>query len=246
MNAIRLLIDPPLPGVENMAVDEALLASAADDGPTTLRLYGWTPATLSLGYFQAYRQRETHAASADCPVVRRASGGGAIVHDCELTYSFAVPSRRDAADDAARWYEVFHRTLIETLATWELHAELCTSPSGLGAAEEPFLCFERRTVGDVLLEGEKVVGSAQRRRHGAVLQHGSVLLGRSPAAPQLPGIRDIGAVELPIEGLVDRWLAVLAERLGAALTPGRLSEQERADAERWRRKYRGRRWTEKR
>ena len=74
-----------------MAVDEALLETAASLGVPTLRFYQWQEPTMSLGYFQEYADRLRHAASAGCPTVRRASGGGAIMHDRELTYSLAVP-----------------------------------------------------------------------------------------------------------------------------------------------------------
>src|SRR5687767_13677741 len=93
MPTLRLLIDPPASGAWNMAVDEALLASAAA-GVATLRFYTWSQPTLSLGYFQHAHQRDAHAASRSCPLVRRASGGGAILHDRELTYSLAVPLRQ--------------------------------------------------------------------------------------------------------------------------------------------------------
>jgi len=88
----RLLIDPPCRGAWNMGVDEALLESAARNGCVTLRFYEWSPATLSLGYFQTTADRQQHAPSRDCATVRRFSGGGAILHDHELTYSLAVPA----------------------------------------------------------------------------------------------------------------------------------------------------------
>ena len=86
----RLILDPPADGLWNMALDEALLELAGESGIPTLRLYRWQPATLSLGYFQPYQDRESHPPSTTCPVVRRSSGGGAILHDRELTYSFTA------------------------------------------------------------------------------------------------------------------------------------------------------------
>jgi lipoate-protein ligase A len=93
MTAIRLLRDDPLPGAENMARDEALLISVgAGDAPPTLRLYRWCEPTISLGYFQKYAEYEALPPPAGrLPVVRRTTGGGAILHDLELTYSFTLP-----------------------------------------------------------------------------------------------------------------------------------------------------------
>ena len=77
-----------------MAVDEAILLSAADRGEATLRLYQWSRPTLSLGYFQKAADRSVHAASLDWEWVRRSTGGGAIMHHHEATYSLAVPSQK--------------------------------------------------------------------------------------------------------------------------------------------------------
>jgi len=88
----RVIFDSAGDGAWNMAVDQALLMSAEQDGMVTLRLYAWAQPTLSLGYFQKHADRQLHTASATCPLVRRRSGGGAILHDQELTYSLAIPS----------------------------------------------------------------------------------------------------------------------------------------------------------
>src|SRR5688500_2618026 len=105
---VRLINDPPAPGAWNMAVDEALLESAAERGIATLRLYRWSEPTLSLGYFQAAGDRIQHPASLGCPMVRRASGGGAIIHDSELTYSLAIPQPDVRAHAATDLYEAVH------------------------------------------------------------------------------------------------------------------------------------------
>ena len=87
---LRVIVDPPADGAWNMAVDEALLLSDERTG-LTIRFYQWEEPTLSLGYFQSLAEREQHPPSVDCPMVRRASGGGAILHDRELTYSMVAP-----------------------------------------------------------------------------------------------------------------------------------------------------------
>jgi len=86
----RLIVDRPAPGAWNMAVDEALLDAAVEQGVAALRFYQWSEPTLSLGYFQRHADRDSHAASHDCTLVRRQSGGGAILHDRELTYSLTL------------------------------------------------------------------------------------------------------------------------------------------------------------
>ena len=230
MKPLRLLIDPPAGGAWNMAVDEALLESAAAEGIATLRFYQWAPATLSLGYFQAAADRRQHAASQDCPLVRRASGGGAILHDCELTYSIALP--QDAArSSATALYERCHESLVEALAQLGASAALYRLPVGCDAtlrqnAAEAFLCFQRRTCGDIVLGNWKIAGSAQRRRRGAVLQHGSILLGRSSFAPELPGIRELFGQAFSADSVIDAWLPRLAARLALAPQRGELGERQ--------------------
>lgn len=230
MTPCRLIVDPPLDGTWNMGFDEALLEQAADAGTATLRFYQWQEPTLSLGYFQAYDERDTHAESRQAAVVRRQSGGGALMHDRELTYSISLPADHPLARQSPQLYDVVHRSLINLLAeegiTALLHRDRGPSASEddsdatidkVPPAEEPFLCFARRTSADVVLPTAvaaelpvKIVGSAQRRRRGAVLQHGSVLLDRSPAAPELAGIKQISGKSITPQWLADHWSNVLA------------------------------------
>jgi lipoate-protein ligase A len=213
-----------------MAVDEALLEAAATKRTTTLRFYRWSEPTLSLGYFQAAADRERHAASRDCPLVRRASGGGAILHDDELTYSMAIPSRGRFGDQAAALYDAFHETLIAALASFGVVATQCSCATG--TSPEPFLCFQRQTCGDVLLGSDKIAGSAQRRSRGALLQHGSVLLARSDHAPELPGINDLASPPLPLaaESLIAAWLPLVSVTLACHFQHQCLSPPERQQA----------------
>jgi len=198
-----------------MAVDEALLDWAAEEGCWAWRFYGWSEPTLSLGYFQSYGDRLAHASSRQCAAVRRLSGGGAILHDAELTYSLVLPAGHHFAVPAGRdvLYQAVHASLVAALAEYRIAAVLCEEPGRLSPREEPFLCFQRRCAGDVLLGGAKIAGSAQRRRRGAVLQHGSVLLRRSPAAPELPGLEELARRAPGLDELAEVWLAKLAERL---------------------------------
>ena len=245
-----LLVDPPAVGSWNMAVDEALLEAAAAEGQATLRFYQWREPTLSLGYFQEYGDRIKHGPSAGCPAVRRASGGGAIMHDRELTYSLAVPDGHPLVADRLRTYRVVHESLIETLAGWGIEAGLYTcymaaadrenagaaSTAGLRCDEQnqpgrqPFLCFQRRALGDVLVGGGKIAGSAQRRCRGAVLQHGSVLLARSEAAPELDGLKERTGKSIFADNLISAWLPRLAEKLAIDHRIACLADEQRSRA----------------
>lgn len=228
MTTCRLIIDPPASGAWNMAVDEMLLQQALANGRPTLRLYQWNPATLSLGYFQRVAERGEHAASQSCPVVRRSSGGGAILHDCELTYSLAIP-----VADARRapfFYGAVHQALIEALAEFNVSAVRAPKCPAVPAFEQPFLCFQRRACEDVLVKDAKIAGSAQRRHRGGLLQHGSVLLATSTFAPELPGLAELSAGRLGADQLASAWLPRLAETLQMAWTEDVLSTAERASA----------------
>lgn len=230
-----------------MAVDETLQLGATTDSPLTLRFYGWTPATLSLGYFQSLTDRQQHAASLACPITRRLSGGGAILHDRELTYSIVVPPGHPWSTDVQMLYDLFHQTLIETLTAWKVSAMQCAEPVIRPAAEEPFLCFARRAVGDVLLDNWKICGSAQRRRQATVLQHGSILLERSPQAPELPGIAEVCGVHISLAQLATAWSDRLQAALKLDFQPDELTTAERTlAAQLSEQKYDFRPWIERR
>lgn len=223
MPTCRLLIDEPGDGAWNMAVDEVLLARAAQEGEWTLRFYGWREATLSLGYFQAAADRDLHPPSRRIPLVRRSSGGGAIVHDREITYSLAAPIGR-SLDASRQLYRRVHQAFVDALANMGIRGSLCQAVSARPRDDEPFLCFQRRGEGDVLLGHAKIVGSAQRRLRGAVLQHGSLLLCPSPAAPELLGVESLAGLELPHKRWTDLLSGAIARGLELRTTLDRLTE----------------------
>jgi lipoate-protein ligase A len=231
-----LLIDPPSPGAWNMAVDELLLADAIELGVPTLRFYQWSEPTLSLGYFQPYADRATHTASQACAVVRRQTGGGAILHDRELTYSLALPAAHRLARRAPDLYRAMHEAFIAAIAscdpTGQSAAQLRVRGHDAAVTDEPFLCFQRQAAGDVVFQRKagtgiapsttgtepgrtpvwKVLGSAQRRHRGALLQHGSLLWNASPAAPELAGLKDLCSLTVEFDELtaaVSKEVAVL-------------------------------------
>lgn len=257
--ACRLILDPPLSGPWNMAADEYLLAWSAETNRCCWRFYRWNEPTLSLGYFQRYEDRFRHEASRHCAVVRRASGGGAILHDGELTYSFVAPAEHPLATQPATLYEAVHRTLIEVLdglgVETRLHgdtapgkmAPVAAGPSPPRSDPQPFLCFQRRSPGDMVAGSTKIVGSAQRRVRGAVLQHGSLLLSRSAAAPELDALDSLVRTPIDEHELVQRWLAKLAPRLGLRWSDEQLTALERRRVEELvASKYGSADWTERR
>lgn len=211
----RVLVDGPHFGAWNMAVDEMLVERAAVEERCHLRIYGWAEPTVSLGYFQQIAQRESHLPSVGCALVRRTSGGGAIVHDREITYALALPQLRGAGEQRDL-YRRAHQAVIDLLARLGVTASLAAPAEPNPPVSSPFLCFQRRTQGDVLINGCKVVGSAQKRCKDAVLQHGSVLLQSSRAAPELAGIEDLSSVRIPPE----EWRSLLLAALLAAFDFG--------------------------
>jgi lipoate-protein ligase A len=243
---LRVLVDAAAGGAWNMAVDEALLETAARQAQPTLRFYRWAPATLSLGYFQPLAHRHEHPPSGACPLVRRASGGGAIVHDREWTYSLAMPGDRLPGQGAIGLYDLVHAALEAALGGWGIVAHRW--PGGRSpAARPPFLCFQRRAAGDIVVQGNKVCGSAQRRLRGAVLQHGSLLLARSPAAPELPGLAELAPAGPSESQVLEAWLEELRGRLGLKFAASGLSAEEIDSAgRRTEGKYASSGWTERR
>ena len=212
MDTCRVLIDAePATGPWNMAVDEALLESAIERQTCTLRLYRWSEATLSLGYFQPADAVQGDPQLAALPAVRRLSGGGAILHHHEITYSCTIPAGHPLSTDPVRLYERVHEQIIALLIDCGVPAAL--RGASLRGRDEAFLCFGRGDPRDIVLRGRKILGSAQRRRRGAVLQHGSLLLSRSSYAPAFPGIADL----LPQAALPHRFAGELAARVACVL-----------------------------
>jgi len=227
---VRVLLEgKPQSGPRNMAVDEALLESVAVGAQATLRIYRWSDATVSLGYFQ----RETpeidpggrfHGLAA----VRRLSGGGAILHHREVTYSCCIPASHPLAAEPTLLYEEIHRGVRDTLREFGIQVHPRGEHEG---GEKPFLCFARGDRRDLICNGFKVVGSAQRRRRGAILQHGSILLRRSPFLPEFPGLLDLNRLELDEESFQQRLSNLVGRLLGDRCEQGSLTSFEEAVAE---------------
>lgn len=218
MNAtgpVHLILDPPQSGIWNMAVDQALLEESLSCDAIFLRLYRWSEATVSLGYFQDAAEQQRDPRLASLPTVRRLSGGGAILHHHELTYSCCVPPSHPFAQQPAQLYERIHAVFMEWLS--EFGVDVVPRGRESSGRDEPFLCFLREAAPDLVVSGHKIMGSAQRRRRGAVLQHGSLLLQASEHAPELFGVSEL-APQLSGSNVATSDLAErLAECLGSEL-----------------------------
>ena len=171
----RLLLAQPRSGAENMARDSALQARAARTGETVLSIYSWMRPTLSLGRHQPaaglYDIEKLRTANVD--VVRRPTGGRAILHDHEVTYSVTAPVK-DAAP-LRETYSRINRILLDGLCRLGVDAELA-SPAGRAPAPSLRPCFFTPGEGELVARGRKLVGSAQWRNGEALLQHGSILV----------------------------------------------------------------------
>ncbi len=237
-------IDGPESGAWNMAMDQAMALHAAEQDCIILRIYQWAYPTLSLGYFQSHEDRLGVPGLEEIDCVRRETGGGAIVHDQEITYSIAVPRRWEGSmrlgllQDSEQatptatlnnvkksnlgHSETLYRAIHDRAVQWLMglgfdaktfsslplsdDAEVGLEREAKGSELNPksFLCFDRRSSVDIVVgsvgKNQKVLGSAQRRTTGALLQHGSLLLSQSVAARHLTGLNAFRLKESTFEG----------------------------------------------
>ena len=171
----RLFHTPARSGAANMAIDEALMALARRTGENVLRVYTWSGPTLSLGRHQSVRGRVDVAVARDLGVslVRRPTGGRALLHHREVTYSVTAALARD--DSVRTWYASINTVLLRALHALGVKAETAVV-SGRTPLPSTASCFVRPDEGEITVGGRKLVGSALLRQEGALLQHGSILL----------------------------------------------------------------------
>ncbi len=234
----RLLIDQPAGGAANMARDEAILAGAAQP---TLRLYRWSPACLSLGRLQRAGAIDRAAcARAGVAVVRRPSGGRALLHDAELTYAIIAPADHPLFGDQSvlATYRQISQALLAGLRRLGVPAELTPvarderrrpkdesssassivhRPSSFGSAA----CFDTPAAYELTIVGRKLAGSAQTRRSGTILQHGAIPL--RPHAERLAALLynppdDLGAKMIALDQAAGRKIEF--DELADALLAG--------------------------
>ena len=191
MMLVRLVPFAEADGGRNMAADETLLESAVA-GAASLRFYGWLEPVLSLGYFQSHAVRQSDPGLSGLSWVRRPTGGAALVHHHELTYALALPAGSPWQQRGESWLHRMHAILAKALAALGVAAESV----GEELKRSEMLCFLHHTPGDLRIDGAKIVGSAQRRQRGALLQHGAVLLAASPYTPALPGVLELSGRRL--------------------------------------------------
>lgn len=181
----RLLLTPPAKGAWNMAVDEAILEAAGQEAvPPTLRLYAWSPPCLSLGYAQPVADVDlSRLASYDWELVRRPTGGRAILHTDELTYAVIAPhSEPRLAGSVLESYQRLAAALVEALQRLNIPAQTTEEPKDKGtssyipAGSQNPVCFETPSHYEITVNGKKLIGSAQARRREGILQHGSLPL----------------------------------------------------------------------
>jgi len=240
----RLIVDPPLPGEINMQRDLQLLAEVASgSAPPTVRFYSWSTPALSLGRLQKEEEVVDIQAcrSSGVDLVRRPTGGRAVLHDRELTYSITAPEDHPLIPgEVVAAYALINQGILAAFHRLSIGAFFAGSAAGstdLAGGS----CFDRATAFDLLVAGKKVTGSAQLRRSGAFLQQGTILLKlplelyrqlwRSPEGNVNPAYAEILA--LKAAGLEDLGYPVamsqLAESVAESLAKLFFIEFERAE-----------------
>jgi lipoate-protein ligase A len=212
----------------NMGLDEALLESAG--APPTLRFYTWNPETLSLGYFQ--RCGDVPAIEHERSVVRRMTGGGAIHHAGELTFSISAPLDHPLyRGPIAESYRRVHGAIAAALAEYGVQADLRGERALASDRTGTGMCFHRSTPLDLVWDGRKGVGSAQRRRAGRVLHHGSIKIRPSPVEGEVARVDRQGAGVTP-EGFAATLRSAFERELRIEIAAGVPDDFERARAAR--------------
>jgi len=186
MQFIRFIIHDPQHAFSNMAHDEAISEAVRQKiSPSTLRIYRWDRPSVSIGYFQKVSEIDLeYCKEKDYPVVRRLTGGRAILHDNELTYSFS--SSRDNSlfnGTLHRDYTLISNALVEGLKHMGVEAEISFRKKRSADSRSP-ACFQSVSFGEITVAGKKIIGSAQKRYKDGFLQQGSVILHSNTEALQ--------------------------------------------------------------
>lgn len=178
MEFARIIVQEHNSAFFNMALDEAISEAVREKlSPPTLRIYKWEKPSVSIGYFQKIGDINlVHCAKRDYPLVRRPTGGRAILHESELTYSFS--SRYDSLSFKGKLledYSIISKALLSGLKLIGVDAKNSLSRERGNGHKNP-ACFKAVSYGEVTVKGKKVIGSAQKRYSKGLLQQGSILL----------------------------------------------------------------------
>ncbi len=209
----------------NMAVDQVLFEESGI--VPTFRVYGWESAAVSLGRFQDEQSIPGYLKG--YPWVKRMTGGGAVLHRNELTYSVATPYGQSWSYGLLESYEQIN--LLLRVALTSLGVEFDVLPSAFEVSRhvegDSFLCFERRSgCCDLTVKGRKLVGSAQRRGKSGILQHGSIPLGPAANSPGSVTLSEVLGREITFECVATALQCYFSEVMGGNLHEGRLTLEE--------------------
>ena len=269
MTTWRLLITPPARGAWNMALDEAILEHIGrGESIPTLRLYAWTPACLSLGHAQPFADVDVQRLkSHGWDVVRRATGGRAILHTDELTYSVIAPADEPRVEGSVlESYNRLAQALLAAVESLEIPVEMKEGKANNRTTLTP-VCFEVPSTYEITVNGKKLIGSAQARKKEGVLQHGSLPLtgdltricqalvfenesARETAAQRLleraTTVESALGREVSWENAAQAFVHAFESQLGLNLERGELSESESKRTEELvKEKYDHPSWTER-
>ena len=213
MDTWRLLYTPPSNGAWNMAVDESILEHIhRGESQPTLRLYAWDPPCLSLGRAQSFADVDMQRVKANgWEVVRRATGGRAILHTDELTYSVTGSAEEPVlAGGILESYNRLAQALLFAVRELGLPVEMKEYESaGHASNEKNPVCFEVPATYEITVNGKKLIGSAQARKQEGVLQHGSLpLIGDLTRICQALVFKDEAAREVAAQRLLTRATTV--------------------------------------
>ena len=249
MNRMRFITDSGN-AWQNMAEDEALLNSlASGKGVETLRLYTWKSPAVSIGYFQNITEEVNmeYAKRLNVPVVRRITGGGAVYHEYEITYCVVLKERKGMEDIIAS-YEFLCRPVVNFLKGIRIEAEFAP-------------------INDIIVGGRKISGSAQTRRKGVVMQHGTLLV--RIESERMFSVLNVGREKIKGKGIrrieervtsleketgkmwnteeiINRLAGHFASHFNTKLVKGSLNDFERDKMEKLVMKYKSREWNEMR
>lgn len=264
MTTWRLLNYQSNSAFENMAIDEAVFRETIENKKLpTLRFYGWRRPSVSIGYFQELKKEINfqRCQLSGIDIVRRMTGGKAVYHRDEITYSLiAASSEKRFPDDIIRTYEIISLCLARGLSLLGIKAHLAETGRPGSRSATPSCCFSVPSGNELLVAGRKICGSAQMRAHGGFLQHGSLLMTFDPletAALFLPSgtppfseklKHSVTAVNelIPSPVSAETLCALLqkgfGDELGIELSEGRLTSAEKALSRQLVRKYESDAW----